>query len=90
MGAHGTTAASEAADVVIVEDSIKQLAIAIDISKGASLRAAQAAGGGMTLAMFAMVAAGFGLLDATGSAVAQEFVDIAAILWALVPTRKRV
>lgn len=90
MGAHGTTAASEAADVVIVEDSIKQLAIAIDISKGASLRARQAAGGGMTLAMVAMVAAAFGLLDATGSAVAQEFVDIAAILWALVPSRKRV
>jgi heavy metal translocating P-type ATPase len=90
MGAHGTTAASEAADVVIVEDSIKQLAIAIDVAKGARARAVQAAGGGMTLAMFAMVAASFGLLDATGSALAQEFIDIAAILWALVPTRRRV
>lgn len=90
MGAHGTTAASESADVVIVEDSIKQLAIAIDIAKGASLRAKQAAGGGMSLAMVAMVAAAFGLLDATGSAVAQEFIDIAAILWALMPTKKRV
>lgn len=90
MGARGTTAASESADVVIVEDSIKQLAIAIDIAKGASLRAKQAAGGGMTLAMVAMVAAAFGLLDATGSAVTQEFIDIAAILWALVPTKKRV
>ncbi|MEN9954357.1 MAG: hypothetical protein RLZZ41_21, partial [Actinomycetota bacterium] len=90
MGARGTTAASESADVVIVEDSIKQLAIAIDIAKGASLRAKQAAGGGMTLAMIAMVAAAFGLLDATGSAVTQEFIDIAAILWALVPTKKRV
>ncbi|MFM7013632.1 MAG: heavy metal translocating P-type ATPase [Actinomycetota bacterium] len=90
MGAHGTTAASEAADVVIVEDSIKQLAIAIDIAKGARSRAKQAAGGGMTLAMVAMVAASLGLLNATGSAVAQEFIDIAAILWALVPTRNRV
>lgn len=90
MGAHGTTAASEAADVVIVEDSIKQLAIAIDIAKGARLRAVQAAGGGMSLAMVAMGAASAGLLDATGSAIAQEFIDIAAILWALVPTRKRV
>lgn len=90
MGAHGTTAASEAADVVIVEDSIRQLAIAIDIAKGARLRARQAAGGGMGLAMVAMVAASFGLLNATGSALAQEFIDIAAILWALVPTRKRV
>lgn len=90
MGAHGTTTASEVADVVIVEDSIKQLAIAIDIAKGASLRAKQAAGGGMTLAMFAMFAASFGWLDATGSAIAQEFIDIAAITWALVPTKKRV
>jgi len=90
MGAHGTTAASEAADVVIVEDSIKQLAIAIDIAKGARARAKQAAGGGMTLAMGAMFAASFGLLDATGSAIAQEFIDIAAIMWALVPTRKRI
>ena len=90
MGAHGTTAASEAADVVIVEDSIKQLAIAIDVAKGARARAKQAAGGGMTLAMGAMFAASFGLLDATGSAIAQEFIDIAAIMWALVPTRKRI
>jgi len=90
MGAHGTTAASEAADVVIVEDSIKQLAIAIDVAKGARARAVQAAGGGMTLAMVAMFAASFGLLDATGSALAQEVIDIAAILWALVPTRRRV
>lgn len=90
MGAHGTTAASEAADVVIVEDSIKHLAIAIDVAKGARLRALQAAGGGMSLAMVAMVLASLGILNATGSAIAQEFIDVAAILWALVPTRKRV
>lgn len=90
MGARGATAASEAADVVIVEDSIKHLAIAIDIAKGARARAVQAAAGGMGLAMGAMVLASLGVLDATGSAVAQEFIDVAAILWALVPTRKRV
>ena len=90
MGARGTTAASEAADVVIVEDSIKHLAIAIDVAKGARARAVQAAGGGMSLAMVAMVLASLGVLDATGSAVAQEFIDVVAILWALVPTRRRV
>jgi heavy metal translocating P-type ATPase len=90
MGAKGTTAASEAADVVIVEDSIKHLAIAIDVAKGARARAVQAAGGGMGLAMVAMVLASLGVLNATGSAVAQEFIDVAAILWALVPSRKRV
>jgi heavy metal translocating P-type ATPase len=90
MGAKGTTAASEAADVVIVEDSIKHLAIAIDVAKGARARALQAAGGGMGLAMVAMVLASLGVLNATGSAVAQEFIDVAAIMWALVPSRKRV
>ena len=90
MGAKGTTAASEAADVVIVEDSIKHLAIAIDVAKGARARAVQAAGGGMGLAIVAMVLASLGVLNATGSAVAQEFIDVAAILWALIPTRKRV
>ena len=90
MGARGTTAASEAADVVIVEDSIRHLAIAIDVAKGARARAVQAAGGGMSLAMVAMVLASLGILNATGSAIAQEFIDVAAILWALVPTRKRV
>ena len=90
MGAKGTTAASEAADVVIVEDSIKHLAIAIEVAKGARARAVQAAGGGMGLAIVAMFLASLGFLNATGSAIAQELIDVAVILWALVPTRKRV
>jgi heavy metal translocating P-type ATPase len=90
MGARGATAASEAADVVIIEDSIKHLAMAVDVSQGARNRALQASGFGMSLAIAAMVAASVGILDATASAVAQEFIDAAAILWALVPTRNRV
>ena len=90
MGARGATAASEAADVVIVEDSIKHLAMAVDVSQGARNRALQASGFGMGLAIAAMVGASVGLLDATASAVTQEFIDAAAILWALVPTRYRV
>lgn len=85
MGARGATAASEAADVVIIEDSIKHLATAIQISKGSRARALQAAGVGMGLAVGAMIAAATGLLNATAAAVSQEFIDMAAILWALVP-----
>lgn len=85
MGARGATAASEAADVVIVEDSIKHLATAVLISKGARNRALQAAGVGMGLAIAAMLAASTGLINATAAAVSQEFIDMAAILWALVP-----
>lgn len=89
MGARGATAASEAADVVIVEDSIKHLATAVLISKGARARALQAAGVGMSLAVAAMIAASLGLINATAAAVSQEFIDMAAILWALVPVRTK-
>jgi heavy metal translocating P-type ATPase len=90
MGARGATAASEAADVVIVEDSIEHLADAIDIAQGARSRALQAAGVGMTLASGAMLLGAFGMFNATASAVAQEFIDAAAILWALVPAKSRI
>ena len=90
MGARGATAASEAADVVIVEDSIEHLADAIDVAQGARTRALQAAGVGMSLAAVAMLLGAFGVFNATASAVAQEFIDAAAILWALVPVKSRI
>jgi len=85
MGARGATAASEAADVVIIEDSIKHLASAIDISKAAFTKAKQAAGIGMALAIAAMFGAAFGALNATESAILQEVIDASAIIWALTP-----
>ena len=87
MGARGSTAASEAADVVIVEDSIQHLAVAMQIAKGSRARALQAAGVGMSFAIVAMLAASTGFLNSTQSAVSQEFIDMAAILWALVPVK---
>lgn len=90
MGARGATAASEAADVVIIEDSIKHLASAIDISQAAFRKASQSAGVGMALAVGAMFAAAFGLLNATESAIAQEVIDACSILWALTPLALRV
>jgi P-type E1-E2 ATPase len=89
MGARGATAASEAADVVILEDSIGHLASAIEIAQGALRRAMQAALVGMGLATVAMFLAAFGLISPTASAVVQEFIDAAAILWALVPVKSR-
>lgn len=90
MGARGSTAASEAADVVIVEDSIEHLADAIDIAQGARSRALQAAGVGMTLASGAMLLGACGIFNATAAAVSQEFIDAAAILWALIPAKSRI
>jgi P-type E1-E2 ATPase len=89
MGARGATAASEAADVVIIEDSITNLAMAVDVAQGARGRALQASGFGMALAVAAMLFGAFGLLNATGAALSQEVIDAAAILWALVPARSR-
>lgn len=89
MGARGATAASEAADVVIVEDSLKHLASAIDIAQGAYRKARQAGAAGMALAICSMVAASFAALNPTQAALVQELIDAAAILWALTRPRLR-
>lgn len=83
MGARGASAASEAADVVIVEDSIDRLTTAIRIAKKSRAKAMQAAGLGMTLALIGMFLAAFGLISPSQGAIAQEFIDVIAILWAL-------
>ena len=54
MGARGATAASEAADIVIVDDSIDRLTQAITIAKFSRKKALQAAGVGMGLSFVAM------------------------------------
>ena len=90
MGAKGTTAASQAASVVIVEDSIRRLANAIDISQIARARALQASTVGMSLAILAMLAAAFGYLSPSQAALVQELIDAASITWALVGRRPKV
>lgn len=83
MGAHGASAASEAADVVIVEDSLSHLVDAISIARISRRKASQAASIGMTLAFIAMFFAAFGYLTPSQGAILQEGIDILAILWAL-------
>ena len=83
MGARGATAASEAADVVIVDDTIDRLTRAISISKFSRNKALQAAGVGMGLSFVAMLLGAFGIFNASQGAIAQEFIDVIAILWAL-------
>jgi heavy metal translocating P-type ATPase len=90
MGAKGTTAASQAASVVIVEDSIRRIANAIDISQIARTRALQASTIGMSLAIVAMLSAAFGYLNPSQAALVQELIDAASITWALVGRRPKV
>ena len=89
MGARGATAASEAADVVIVEDSIDRLTQAISIAKTSRSRALQAAAVGMGLSFLVMLAGAWGFSTASQGALAQEFIDIVAIAWALTALRDR-
>lgn len=83
MGAHGASAASEAADVVIVEDSLSHLVDAISIARTSRRKASQAATLGMTLAFIAMFFAAFGFITPSQGAILQEGIDLLAILWAL-------
>ena len=89
MGARGASAASEAADVVIVEDSIDRLAIAISIAKLTMKKASQAVAIGMGLSMVAMIAGAFGVTNASEGALIQEGIDVIAILWALTVLRNK-
>lgn len=89
MGARGASAASEAADVIIVDDSIDRLIRAIRISKRARRKALQAAGIGMTLSLAIMATGALGITSASQGALAQEFIDVIAILWALTTLRKK-
>lgn len=89
MGAKGTTAASQAASVVIVEDSIRRLANAVEISQLARSRALQASTIGMSLALIAMLVAAFGYLNPSQAALVQELIDAASITWALVGRKSK-
>lgn len=90
MGARGASAASEAADVVIVEDSIDRLTRAIRIAKSSRRKALQAAGLGMGLSFIVMGTGAIGYTNASQGAIAQEVIDVIAILWALTALNSKV
>ena len=79
MGGYGATAASEAADIVIVESSLTRVVGVLKIAKLTVKRAIQAAFLGMGLSIVAMVIAAFGLITASEGAFLQEFIDLLSI-----------
>ena len=83
MGAHGTAAAAEAGDVVLLADRLDRTAEAIAIARRARRIALQAILLGMGLSILAMMAAAFGWLSPLAGALLQEGIDVAAILYAL-------
>ncbi|MGW2251195.1 heavy metal translocating P-type ATPase [Kitasatospora sp. NPDC001660] len=83
MGARGSSASSEAADIVLTTDRVDRLADAATIAVRARRIAVQSALGGMLLSLAAMVAAAYGLLPPAVGALLQEAIDVAVILNAL-------
>ncbi|HVD01470.1 MAG TPA: heavy metal translocating P-type ATPase [Candidatus Dormibacteraeota bacterium] len=83
MGARGATAASEAADAVIVVDRLERVADAMAIARRATAIARQSVVAGMTLSIVAMGVAAIGFLPPVPGAVLQEAIDVAVILNAL-------
>ncbi|MFD8386003.1 heavy metal translocating P-type ATPase [Streptomyces sp. NPDC059679] len=83
MGARGSTASSEAADIVLTTDRVDRLADAVAIAERARRIAVQSALGGMLMSLAAMAAAAAGLLPPAAGALLQEGIDVAVILNAL-------
>jgi heavy metal translocating P-type ATPase len=83
MGARGSTASSEAADIVLTTDHVERLADAMDVAARSRRIAVQSAAGGMALSLAAMVVALLGWLPAAPGALLQEAIDVAVILNAL-------
>ncbi|MDR3032098.1 MAG: heavy metal translocating P-type ATPase, partial [Kitasatospora sp.] len=83
MGARGSTASSEAADIVLTTDRVDRLADAVAIAERARRIAVQSALGGMLMSLAAMAVAAVGLLPPAAGALLQEGIDVAVILNAL-------
>lgn len=83
MGARGSTAAGESADVVIILDDLSRAASAVRIGQRTVKVALQSIWIGIGLSVALMVAAAAGYIPAIAGALSQELVDLAAILNAL-------
>jgi len=83
MGARGSTASSEAADIVLTADRLDRLADAKLIARRSRRIAVQSAVAGMGLSLVAMGFAAAGVLPPAAGALLQEGIDLAVILNAL-------
>lgn len=83
MGAKGSTAASESADVVILKDDLSRLVRAIIISRETMTIAKQAVLIGIFICTALMLIAAFGIIPTIIGALLQEVIDTVSILWSL-------
>jgi heavy metal translocating P-type ATPase len=83
MGATGSAAAAETADVVLLVDQLDRLAEALAVAARSRAIALQSVAAGLGLSVAGMTAAAFGLITPVQGAVMQEVIDVAVILNAL-------
>lgn len=83
MGARGSTAAGESADVVIIPDDLAKVAHAVRIGRRTVRVALESIWIGMALSVGLMAAAALGYVPAVAGALSQEAVDLITILNAL-------
>jgi heavy metal translocating P-type ATPase len=83
MGAHGSSAASESAAVVILKDDLYKVAKAVAISEDTLKIARQAVLIGIAICTLLMLIATTGIIPAFVGAMLQEVIDTVSILWAL-------
>lgn len=89
MGANGSTAASETADVVILKDDLSKVAKAVAVSKDTIKIAKQAVLIGIAICVILMLIASTGIIPAFIGAMLQEVIDTVSILWALKARKMR-
>ncbi len=83
MGARGTAASAEAADVVLLVDHLDRVLPAVRIARRSRRIALESVVAGIGLSLIAMVAAAFGLIAPVQGALLQEVIDVAVIFNAL-------
>ena len=84
-----STAASESAQVVIMNDNIAAVPRAIAIARRTKRVMLQAVIAGLVLATIGMIAAAFDLIPVVVGAFLQEAIDVVSILWALTAVIER-
>ena len=83
MGAKGAAASAEAADAVLLVDTLDRIVPAIEIARRARFIALESVYAGIGLSTLGMIAAAFGYLTPVEGALLQEAIDVAVILNAL-------
>ena len=83
MGAHGSTAASESADVVILKDDLSKVSTVIQLSKDTMKIAKESVLLGILICTILMLVASTGIIPALLGAALQEVVDVVSIFSAL-------